>query len=320
MAQQSDYVTADVDTVSAERRQADRGALERAQLRSTPGFYHRAARRFLRNKVSVVGLIVTIVVLVLVLGAGLITHYITHYDYETVDFYGGQFLPPFSDGHVLGTDLNGRDELARLLYGGRVSLLVAGVAALATLGAGSAVGAIAGYFGGFIDTVLMRIVDVMLSVPGFSLLILIATLYSPGPVGLGLVIAFLGWPGVSRLIRGEVLGLRNRDFIDAARVTGASNARIIVRHVMPSVIPIIVVWISLAIPGLILTEAALSYLGFGVHIPTPSWGNMLSDAQGNYTQSWWNIFIPGMMIYITVLGINLVGNGLRDALDPRLSD
>ncbi len=319
MAQQSEFVTADADAISARQDRALQGALDRAQLRSTPGFYRRAIHRFMRNNVSVVGLIVTIIVFALVLGAGLISKYVTHYTYEDVDFMN-QFAPPFTAGHILGTDLNGRDELTRLLYGGRVSLMVAGVAAAATLIAGSAVGAAAGYFGGFVDSALMRLVDVMLSVPGFPLLILIATLYQPGPFGLGLVIAFLGWPGVSRLIRGEVLGLRNRDFVDAARVVGASNSRIIVRHIMPSVIPIIVVWISLAIPALILTEAALSYLGFGVHIPTPSWGNMLSDAQDNFTQSWWNVFIPGMTIYITVLAINLVGNGLRDALDPRLSD
>src|SRR5579884_1509121 len=319
MAQGSEFVTADADALSNESAAARRRVLERTQLRSTPGFYHRAARKFMRNKVSVVGLVLTLIIIVLVLGAGLISKYLIHQNYATTNF-AEQYLPPFTQGHILGTDLNGRDELARLLYGGRVSLMVAGVAALATLVVGSIVGSTAGYFGGFIDTVLMRTVDVMLSIPAFSLLILIATLYSPGPVGLGLVIAFLGWPGVSRLIRGEELGLRSRDFIDAARVVGASNARIIVRHIMPSVIPIIVVWISLAIPGLILTEAALSFLGFGVHIPTPSWGNMLSDAQQSYTQSWWNIFIPGMTIYITVLAINLVGNGLRDALDPRLSE
>jgi peptide/nickel transport system permease protein len=121
------------------------------------------------------------------------------------------------------------------------------------------------------------------------------------------------------LVRGEVLSLRNRDFIDAARIIGVSDARIIARHIFPNVVPIIVVWISLAIPSLILTEAALSFLGFGVQIPTPSWGNMLEVASGFFTQSWWNVFLPGFLIYITVLAINLVGIGLRDALDPRLS-
>jgi peptide/nickel transport system permease protein len=159
----------------------------------------------------------------------------------------------------------------------------------------------------------------LLSLPGLAILLLVSTIYTPGPDGLALVIAVISWTGIARLIRGEVLSLRNRDFIDAARIIGASDARIIVRHIFPNVIPIIVVWISLAIPGLILTEAALSFLGFGVQIPTPSWGNMLEEASGFFTQSWWNVFLPGFLIYITVLAVNLVGIGLRDALDPRLN-
>ncbi|MBA3642996.1 MAG: ABC transporter permease, partial [Chloroflexia bacterium] len=132
--------------------------------------------------------------------------------------------------------------------------------------------------------------------------------------------ALLIWPGVSRLIRGEVLARRSSDYVDAARVIGAPNSRIILRHIIPNVIPTMVVWISLAIPGLILTEATLSFLGFGVQIPTPSWGNMLDGATDYYAKSWTNVFIPGFMIWITVLAINLIGNGLRDALDPRLSE
>lgn len=134
------------------------------------------------------------------------------------------------------------------------------------------------------------------------------------------ILAAVGWTGVARLVRGEVLSLRERDFVDAARVLGASNARIITRHIFPNVIPIIVVWVSLAIPGFILTEAALSFLGLGVKVPTPSWGNMLQGARDYYTRSWTNVFIPGFMIYITVLAISLVGKGLRDALDPRLNE
>jgi peptide/nickel transport system permease protein len=136
---------------------------------------------------------------------------------------------------------------------------------------------------------------------------------------LAVFIALLSWAGISRLIRGEVLSLRSRDYVDAARVLGASNSRIILRHIIPNVVPIIVVWVSLVIPGLILTEAALSYLGLGVRVPTPSWGNMLEDAKQFYRQRWTLVFIPGFMIYITVLALYLVGNGLRDALDPRLN-
>jgi peptide/nickel transport system permease protein len=198
--------------------------------------------------------------------------------------------------------------------------LVAGVATVAIVVIGSTVGAVAGYFGGLIDSVLMRLVDIILTLPGLSILILVAALYRPGPVGLALVIAAIGWTGVARLVRGEVLTLRKRDYVDAARVIGASNARIIASHIMPNIVPIIVVWVTLAVPGFILTEAALSFLGLGVQIPTPSWGNMLQGARSYYTRSWTNVFIPGLMIYLAVLSISLVGKGLRDALDPRLND
>ena len=167
---------------------------------------------------------------------------------------------------------------------------------------------------------MLRLVDVLLCLPGLSILILVSALYRPGWVGLALLLAVTSWTGIARLVRGEVLSYRSRDFVDAARVMGASNARIIFRHIIPNVVPVMIIWISLAIPGLILTEAALSFLGFGVRIPTPSWGNMLQEAAPFFTLSWTNIFIPGMAIYITVLAISLIGNGLRDAFDPRLNE
>jgi peptide/nickel transport system permease protein len=151
-------------------------------------------------------------------------------------------------------------------------------------------------------------------------LILISTLYKPGIYGLAIFIASVSWAGVSRLIRGEVLSLRNRDYVEAARVVGAPSARILTRHILPNVVPTMVVWASLAIPSLILTEAALSYLGLGVRVPKPSWGNMLEEAQQFYTLNWTNVFFPGFMIFLTVLCVNVAGNGLRDALDPRVGD
>jgi peptide/nickel transport system permease protein len=166
----------------------------------------------------------------------------------------------------------------------------------------------------------MRLVDVLISIPAISLLILISVMFKPGPAMLALVIAVVSWTGVARLVRGEVLSLRHRDYVDAARVIGASNRQILSRHIFPNVVPIIIVWLSLAIPSLILTEAGLSFLGLGVRPPTPSWGNMLEDARPFFRQSWTFVFFPGFMIYISVLAVNLVGNTLRDALDPRLND
>ncbi len=316
MAQQTSILLGE-----AEERPApppDRSVLGRTTLRSTPGIYRRAWHRFRRDRVALFGLVLTMVILIFALGANILSQ-LTGYTYWRGEL-GDQFVAPFNEGHLLGTDTNGRDVLVRLAYGGRVSLLVAGLAALTTLFIGGTVGAVAGFFGGAIDTVRMRTVDVLLSIPGLPILILISVLYRPGVIGLAIIIALLIWPGVSRLIRGEVLARRSSDYVDAARVIGAPNSRIILRHIIPNVIPTMVVWISLAIPGLILTEATLSFLGFGVQIPTPSWGNMLDGATDYYAKSWTNVFIPGFMIWITVLAINLIGNGLRDALDPRLSE
>ena len=318
MAQQTDVATNRLVLTERPAR-GDAGALERGQLRTTPGFYRRAWRRFRRDRISLAALVVTILVVAFVLGADLIARYVTGHDYYTGNLFD-QFKPPLTDGHILGTDVNGRDVLTRMAYGGRVSLLVAGLAGTTALLIGSTIGAVSGYFGGVTDAVLMRIVDVLLCVPFLSILILVAALFRPGPVALAIILALFGWTGVARLVRGEVLSLRSRDFVDASRVLGANDARIIWRHIMPNIVPILVVWMSLTIPGLILTEAALSFLGFGVTIPTPSWGNMLQGARDYYTRSIANVIIPGLMIYVTVLAINLVGKGLRDALDPRLSD
>lgn len=199
-------------------------------------------------------------------------------------------------------------------------MTVASLSLVFSLAIGMTIGSVAGFFGGAIDSVLMRLVDVIISIPGITLLLLLSVWFRPGPIGLSFVIAALGWTGVSRLIRGEVLTLKNRDYVDAARVTGASNRQIITRHIFPNVIPIVLVWASLSLPSLILYEAALSYLGFGVGIPNPSWGNMLDDSRSYFTQSWTFAFFPGFMIFMSALSINLLGNGLRDALDPRLGE
>ena len=293
-------------------------ALARTQLRATPTPSHRAWRRLRRDRAAMAGLIVFAGVVLLALAADLISAATGHsvWQGELRD----QFLPPFSPGYLLGTDANGRDVLVRAAYGGRISLTVAGLASLLLLVIGGMVGAVSGYFGGVVDAVLMRFVDVLLCIPGLPLLILAFTLYKPGPYGLAVFIAALGWAGGARLIRGEVLSLRSRDYVEAAKVLGASTPRIIMQHIVPNVFPLIIVSLSLSLPGLILLEAALSFLGFGVQIPTPSWGNMLENAREYFTRSWSNVFIPGFLIFLTVLAISLVGNGLRDALDPRLTD
>jgi peptide/nickel transport system permease protein len=295
------------------------GRLARNAIRSSAGFWLRAWRRFRRNRLSLVALCVVVLIVVFALAAPLLSKHITHYTYSE-NHLPQKLTPPFSSDYYLGADGNGRDVLTRLAYGGRVSLMIAALGSLGLLLLGGSFGAIAGYAGGISDSVLMRIADVILCIPSLPLLILVSSLYDPPPATLALFIAIFSWPGVSRLVRGEVLRLRHQDFIEASRVLGASNARIVLRHIFPNVVPIIVVWASLVVPALILVEASLSYLGVGVKVPNPSWGNMLQDAKQFYYQAWWLTFIPGFMIYITVLAINLVGSGLRDALDPRLNN
>ena len=301
------------------RSLADAQRLGRETLRESPGFYTRAWRKLRRDRIAMVALVLTVLILAFSFGAPLVSA-LTNND-PIQGNYTAVLRPPFeSSDYPLGTDNNGRDILTRLAYGGRISMTVAVLSLVVALVIGGTVGSVAGFFGGAIDGILMRTVDVIISVPGITILLLLSVWFRPGPVGLAFVIAALGWTGVSRLIRGEVLSLKNRDFVDAARVIGASNRQIIARHIFPNVASIVIVWASLSLPNLILYEATLSYLGFGVQIPTPSWGNMLDDARGYFSQAWTFAFFPGFMIFLSALCINLLGNGLRDALDPRLND
>jgi peptide/nickel transport system permease protein len=298
----------------AEGRYEDRNVVT-----ESPGFYVRAWRKLRRDKIAIIALVVTVLIFLFSFGAPIVSR-LTGQDYQTGN-YAAVLRPPFeSSENILGTDNNGRDILTRLAYGGRISMTVAVLSLIFSLVVGSTVGSIAGFFGGAIDSILMRLVDVIISIPGITLLLLLSVWFRPGPVGLAFVIAALSWTGVSRLIRGEVLSLKNRDYVDAARLLGATNSQIITRHIFPNVISIVIVWASLALPSLILYEATLSYLGFGVGIPIPSWGNMLDDSRGYFSQAWTFAFFPGFMIFISALAINLLGNGLRDALDPRLND
>ena len=278
-----------------------------------------AWRSFRANPLAMAGLAVLVIMVALALLAGVLSEYVTgHTTYE--QDLSASFKSIGEDGYLLGSDAYGRDVATRLLYGARVSLGVAGLSIIGAMMIGVSWGLAAGYFGGWVDNVLMRVVDVLLAIPTLFMLLLIASMWTMGPVALAFIIASLGWQTVSRLVRGEVLSLREREFVEAARVIGASDRRIMFRYILPNVTPIVIVWAGLTIPSLILWEASLSYLGLGIQQPTPSWGNMLSDAQMVWSYSATLVFLPGLAIFITVFAINLVGNGLRDALDPRLSD
>lgn len=287
-------------------------------LRRKPtGFWRDTWRRFKSDRVAVIFGVIFVAVLIFVLSGPLISEFVTGFTYSE-NHLADKTAGIGEKGYILGSDGNGRDVLTRLSYGGRVSLLFALAAMVSVLLIGGLVGGCAGFFGGIFDTIAMRIAEIVLALPLLPLLILISAMYRPEVWQLALIIGLFSWPGISRLIRGEVMSIRKREYIDAARVTGASNSRLLFRHVFPNVLPIILVWASLSVPSLILLEAVLSYLGVGVTPPRPSWGNMLEEAKQYYRTAPWLIFIPGFMIYITVLSMTLTGNGIRDAIDVRL--
>ncbi|MDP4171314.1 MAG: ABC transporter permease, partial [Bacillota bacterium] len=222
--------------------------------------------------------------------------------------------------HPFGTDSMGGDIMTRVFYGSRVSLTVAMLTMLCSVTIGVLYGSISGFFGGIIDNIMMRIVDAIQSIPTFFLLLIVASLMVPTMWSTIFVISIFGWTGLARIVRGEILSIKRRDFIEAARATGEKNKSIIFFHVLPNAIAPIVVIATLDIASVILSEAALSFLGLGIQPPTPSWGNMLTSAQDLTTvldYPWAPIF-PGMFIIVTVMAVNFIGDGLRDALDPRM--
>jgi peptide/nickel transport system permease protein len=246
----------------------------------------------------------------------IISPVIAPYNPQTIDTW--HILEPPSMAHLLGTDTLGRDCLSRLIYGARISLIVGIVAVGIATAIGAALGALSGYYGGVIDAVIMRIVDIMLCFPTIFLIMAVIAFLEPSIFNIMAVIGLTGWMGVARLVRAEFLSLKERDFVLAARLSGASDMRIVFSHILPNAIAPILVSATLGIGGAILTESALSFLGIGVQPPTPSWGNMLTEGKDNLDVAWWLSVFPGLAILITVLGFNLLGEGLRDALDPRM--
>jgi peptide/nickel transport system permease protein len=230
------------------------------------------------------------------------------------------YRKPPSREHLLGTDASGRDVFSRIFYAGRVSLSVGLVAVSIYAAIGIVLGALAGYYGGWIDSTIMRLADVVLAFPGLLIILTLVSVLGPSIFNVMLAIGLLGWPSIARLLRAEFLSLRERDMITAARAIGASNSRIVLKHLLPNALAPIIVAATLGIAGAILLEAALSFLGLGVQAPTASWGNMLSAAQSlTVLESMpWLWLPPGIMIAIAVLSINFIGDGLRDALDPHL--
>ncbi len=257
------------------------------------------------------GLIVVVVALGAIFAPALAPH-----DPLAVDV--DHILEAPSLAHPLGTDALGRDLFSRMLYGGRVSLWVGFVAVGISTAIGLALGLTAGFFGGIVDEVIMRGVDVMLCFPSFFLILAVIAFLEPSLLNIMIVIGLTSWMGVTRLVRAETLSLRERDFVLAARVAGAGPARILARHVLPNAITPVLVSATLGVAGAILVESSLSFLGLGIQPPAPSWGNILMEGKDVLGVAWWMSVFPGLAILLTVLGYNLVGESLRDLLDPRL--
>lgn len=227
-------------------------------------------------------------------------------------------LVPPSSSYLFGTDQLGRDVFSRMIWGARISLKVGFVATGLAIIIGIIMGSLAGYYGGWIDAVIMRFVDIMLCFPTFFLILAVIAFLEPSIWNIMIVIGLTGWMGVTRLVRADFISLKERDFVQAAKAIGASDLRIIILHILPNAFASILVAATLGIAGAILTESALSFLGIGVQPPTPSWGNILTAGKDNIDIAWWLSLYPGLAILITVVGYNLLGEGIRDALDPRL--
>ena len=287
-----------------------------------------ARKRFVRHRLAMASL----VLLVIIITAGMFANKVAPYKFDAIDLVNTQ-APPTIHGketvdiatgqtttgkpHFFGTDLLGRDYFSRVLYGVRTSARVAFVVASLSTIIGTAIGAIAGYFGGWIDNLLMRITDLILTVPGLAILLVASAFLGNGsPYRVAVILALLFWTALARIVRGSFLSLREKEFVEAAKASGSGDFRIIVKHMLPNTLGPIIVTATLTVAAAILIEAVLSFLGFGIQPPTPALGKLISDGQGQMIEAWWLVTFPGLVIVAIVLCINFIGDGLRDALDP----
>lgn len=271
-------------------------------------------RRFCKNKIAVVGLVMLVIIVVLCAGAPLFTKYDPILDMDLANL----LQPPGAEGHILGTDDLGRDIWCRLLYGGRTSVLTGLIVALITAVVGVGIGLVSGYFGGIVETLLMRFTDIMLSFPFLIVAIAIMAALGSSQRNIILALAIVGWPRFARLTRGQVLAVKQSEYVESARVAGFGNMRIILNHILPNCMGPIIIQATLAVGGAILSAASLTYLGLGADAAAPDWGVMLSQGRNYLQLAPYLTTIPGIAISVTVLAMNWIGDGLRDAFDPKM--
>jgi len=268
--------------------------------------------RYKKNKLALTGSAIVVFFFLL----SIFAPWISPYDPGAINLQ--IVLSPPSAAHPLGTDQLGRDVLSRMIWGSQISLKVGFVSTGIAILIGMVLGAVAGYYGRWVDTLIMRAVDIMLCFPTFFLILAVIAFLEPSIWNIMIIIGLTGWMGITRLVRADFISLKERDFVQAARAIGAGDFRIIFSHLLPNAMASLLVAATFGIAGAILTESALSFLGIGVQPPTPSWGNILTDGKDNIDIAWWLSLYPGMAILLTVLGYNLLGEGIRDTLDPRL--
>ncbi len=270
-------------------------------------------RRFARHRLAMLSLILLLTIVVMSIAAPYVTSHNPNFNDLT-----RRNQPPSSE-HIMGTDFVGRDVFARILYAGRISLTIAFAVVLLGETLGVVIGTVSGHFGGWVDSLIMRIVDFLLTLPFLPILLVLMTIFRPSVRLLIIVLVLTTWTGSARLIRGQILSLREREFIEASRALAASRTRIMFRHLLPNAFAPIIVNMTLGLSSVIIFEAAISYLGFGVQPPDASWGNMLQAIDLTVLDRYpWQAFFPGLMIFLTSLCFNFIGDGLRDALDPRM--
>ena len=277
-------------------------------------YWSDVVRRFCKNKIAVVGLVMLLIIVVLCAGAPLFTKYDPVLDMDLANL----LQPPGAEGHLLGTDDLGRDIWCRLLYGGRTSVLTGLIVALITAVVGVGIGLVSGYFGGVVETLLMRFTDIMLSFPFLIVAIAIMAALGSSQRNIILALAIVGWPRFARLTRGQVLAVKQSEYVESARVAGFGNLRIILNHILPNCMGPIIIHATLAVGGAILSAASLTYLGLGADAAAPDWGIMLSQGRNYLQLAPYLTTIPGIAISVTVLAMNWIGDGLRDAFDPKM--
>jgi ABC-type dipeptide/oligopeptide/nickel transport system permease subunit len=298
--------------VTAEAEQSARGYSDGTEV-AARSQWQIFRRKFLRHKLAMGSLLFLLIVIL----AAVFAEQITPYAYDEIVVVRRGTPPTFENWHLFGTDQLGRDYFSRVIYGTRTSLQVAGVVALVSTVLGTVIGAIAGYYRGWVDAVLMRLTDLVIILPALAVLLVAASYLGQGrPIRIAFILAALFWTSLARIVRGVFLSLREKEYVEAARASGAGDLRIMFRHMLPNTIGPIVVNMTLVLAAAIIIEATLAFLGFGVNPPTPALGRLISDGRSGMQSQWWLIVMPGLFLVAIALAINFVGDGLRDALDP----